>query len=61
MPRDLVASARAEIEGSRFLETLWNRIPEDDRESFTEAQRAVLADAEINNLRANVLSEFIKN
>lgn len=45
MPRDLVASARAEIEGSRFLETLWNRIPEDARESFTEAQRAILADA----------------
>ena len=45
MPRDLVASARAEIEGSRFLETLWNRIPEDARESFTEAQCAILADA----------------
>ena len=45
MPRDLVAAAKAEIEGSQFLEVLWNRIPEDGRESFTETQRAILADA----------------
>ena len=45
MPRDLLIPADGKIEGSRFLETLWNRIPEADRDSFTEAQRALLADA----------------
>lgn len=45
MPKDLASPTEARIEGSRFLETLWNRIPEDGRESFTEAQRALLADA----------------
>ena len=45
MPRDSLATADGRIEGSRFLETLWNRIPEEGRESFTEAQCALLAEA----------------
>jgi len=45
MPRDLVTPEEGRVEGSQFLETLWERIPEEGRESFTEAQRALLADA----------------
>ena len=45
MPRDSSVTADSRIEGPRFFETLWERIPAEGRESFTDEQRALLVDA----------------